>query len=320
MTQMEQRIYDMGILPVIKISDVSVALPLAKALIDGGLPAAEITFRTDCAAEAIRAIADAYPDMLIGAGTVLTTAQVDAALEAGAHFIVSPGFNAKVVSYCLSKGVTIIPGCSSPTDVEAAIELGLKTVKFFPAEAAGGLPMLKAMSAPYGAMRFMPTGGVDLTNLLSYLKFDKILACGGSFMVKDDLIRQGDFEAIRALTSAAVKSMLGLEFLHMGINAENAEEALKAARLFEVMFGLPVSDGSKSAFAGTAFEFMKGKGPGKHGHIAIRTNFCDRAIAYFKRQGFAFDESTLQTFDNGKAKFIYFKDEVCGFAIHLIQK
>ncbi|MBO5788819.1 MAG: keto-hydroxyglutarate-aldolase/keto-deoxy-phosphogluconate aldolase, partial [Clostridia bacterium] len=201
-----------------------------------------------------------------------------------------------------------------------AIEMGLSTVKFFPAEAAGGLPMLKAMSAPYGKMLFMPTGGISPDNLLSYLKFDKILACGGSFMVKEDLIKAGDYEAIKTLTRQAVKTMLGLEFLHIGINCDNAEQALRGARMVETMFGLSVADGTKSAFAGAEFEFMKQKGPGTMGHIAIRTNFCDRAIAYFKRQGFEFDESTLQTFDNGKAKFIYFKDEICGFAFHLIQK
>lgn len=320
MTPMEQKIYDMGILPVIKISNLDTALPLAKALCDGGLPAAEITFRTSCAAEAIRMITKAYPDMLVGAGTVLTPEQVDQAVDAGASFIVSPGFNPRVVAYCREKNVTIIPGCSSPSDVEAAIEMGLSTVKFFPAEAAGGLPMLKAMSAPYGKMLFMPTGGISPDNLLSYLKFNKILACGGSFMVKEDLIEAGDFKAIANLTRAAVKNMLGLEFLHIGINCENAEEALRGAKMLETMFGLSVKDGNKSAFAGEAFEFMKQKGPGKMGHIAIRTNFCDRAIAYFKRQGFAFDESTLLLDDKGKAKFIYFKDEICGFAFHLIQK
>ena len=320
MTSMEQKIYDMGILPVIKISKVETALPLAKALCDGGLPAAEITFRTACAADAIRAITKVYPDMLVGAGTVLTPAQVDEAVEAGASFIVSPGFNPRVVSYCREKNITIIPGCSSPTDIEAAMELGLTTVKFFPAEAAGGLPMLKAMSAPYGKMLFMPTGGISPDNLLSYLKFNKILACGGSFMVKEDLIESGNFKAIEELTRAAVKNMLGLEFLHVGINCENADEALRGARMLETMFGQTVADGNKSAFAGTAFEFMKQPGKGKYGHIAIRTNFCDRAIAYFKRQGFTFDQSTLVLDDNGKAKFIYFAEEICGFAFHLIQK
>ena len=283
--------------------------------------AAEVTFRTDAAEESIRAITKAFPDMIVGAGTVLTTEQVDAAIAAGSKFLVSPGLNPKVTGYCLSKGVPMLPGCSNPSDVEAALELGLTTVKFFPAEAAGGLKMLKAMAAPYGQLTFMPTGGINADNLLSYLKFNKIIACGGSFMVKDELVKEKKWDEITALTRNAVKTMLGLEFTHMGINNENAEEAERGAKLFELMFGMPLRETSKSIFAGEAFEFMMGKGPGKCGHIAIRTNFVDRAISYFKRMGFEFDESSIAYDDKtGKPKFVYFKDEVCGFAIHLLQK
>ena len=319
--KMIKELYEIGLIPVIKIEDPADAVPLAKALIDGGLPAAEITFRTKCAAEAIRNITKTYPEMLVGAGTVLTTEQVDAAIAAGSKFLVSPGLNPKVTAYALSKGIAMLPGCSNPSDIEAALELGLTTVKFFPAEAAGGLKMLKAMAAPYGQLTFMPTGGINADNLLDYLKFNKIIACGGSFMVKDDLVKEKKWDEITALTKNAVKTMLGLEFVHMGINSENAEEATKSARLFEMMFGLPVREGSKSLFAGDSFEFMKQKGPGTHGHIAIRTNFVDLAMAYFKRMGFAFDESTV-TYDDktGKPKFVYFKDEIAGFAIHLLQK
>ena len=319
--KMISELYSIGLIPVIKIENPDDAVPLAKALIDGGLPAAEITFRTKCAAEAIKNITEAYPEMLVGAGTVLTTEQVDAAIAAGSKFLVSPGLNPKVTAYCLSKGVPMLPGCSNPSDVEAALELGLSTVKFFPAEAAGGLKMLKAMAAPYGQLSFMPTGGISADNLLEYLKFNKIIACGGSFMVKDELVKEKKWDEITALTKDAVKKMLGLEFLHMGINTESKEEGEKGAKLFNLMFGMPVKETSKSYFAGDAFEFMMGKGPGKCGHIAIRTNFVDRAMAYFKRMGFEFDESSIVNDDKtGKPKFVYFKDEVCGFAIHLLQK
>ena len=318
---MIKALYEIGLIPVIKIENADDAVPLAKALIDGGLPAAEITFRTSCAAEAIKKITDAYPEMLVGAGTVLTTEQVDAAIAAGSKFLVSPGLNPKVTSYCLSKGVPMLPGCSNPSDVEAALELGRTTVKFFPAEAAGGLKMLKAMAAPYGNLTFMPTGGINADNLLDYLKFNKIVACGGSFMVADQLVKEKKWDEITALTKNAVKKMLGLEFVHMGINNENKEEAERGAKLFECMFGMPTRETSKSYFAGDAFEFMMGKGPGRCGHIGIRTNFVDRAIAYFKRMGFEFDESSI-TYDekSGKPKFVYFKDEICGFAVHLVQK
>ena len=318
---MLKELYSIGLIPVIKIENALDAVPLAKALIDGGLPAAEITFRTKCAAEAIKNITEAYPDMLVGAGTVLTTEQVDAAIAAGSKFLVSPGLNPKVVAYAQSKGVLMLPGCSNPSDIEAALELGLTTVKFFPAEAAGGLKMLKAMAAPYGQLTFMPTGGINADNMLDYLKFNKIVACGGSFMVKDELVKEKKWDEITALTKNAVSKMLGFEFIHMGINSDNKEEALRGAKLFEVMFGMPLRETSKSHFAGEAFEFMHGKGPGKCGHIGIRTNFVDRAMAYFKRMGFEFDESSI-TYDekSGKPKFVYFKDEICGFAIHLVQK
>ena len=316
-----KELYNYGLVPVIKITDVNNAVPLAKALADGGLNCAEITFRTACAKEAIARITKEMPEMLVGAGTVLTPEQADEAIEAGSKFIVSPGFNPRVVKHCLEKGVPVLPGCATPSEVEQALELGLKAVKFFPAEAAGGLNMIKSMSAPYGQLKFMPTGGINADNLLEYLKFNKIVACGGSFMVKDELVKEKKWDEITALTRNAVKTMLGLEFVHMGINAENAEEAEKSAKLFELMFGMPLRQTSKSIFAGEAFEFMCGKGPGKCGHIAIRTNFVDRAMAYFKRLGFEFDESTV-TYDDktGKPKFVYFKDEICGFAIHLIQK
>ena len=319
--KMISELYSIGLIPVIKIENADDAVPLAKALIDGGLPAAEITFRTKCAAEAIKNITEAYPEMLVGAGTVLTTEQVDAAIAAGSKFLVSPGLNPKVVAYAQQKGCPMLPGCSNPSDVEAALELGLTTVKFFPAEAVGGLKMLKAMAAPYGQLTFMPTGGINENNLLDYLKFNKIIACGGSFMVNEDLIKAKDWAAITALTKNAVKIMLGLEFTHMGINNENAEEAKRGAKLFELMFGMPTRETSKSVFAGEAFEFMNGKGPGRCGHIGIRTLFVDRAMAYFKRMGFEFDESSV-TYDDktGKPKFVYFKDEICGFAVHLVQK
>ncbi len=319
MSKIMDELYSIGLIPVIKIENPLDAVPLAKALIDGGLPAAEITFRTAAAAEAIKNITKAYPDMLVGAGTVLTTEQVDKAIEAGAKFLVSPGLNPKVTAYALSKGIPMLPGCSNPSDVEVALELGLSTVKFFPAEAAGGLKMLKAMAAPYGQLKFMPTGGISADNLLEYLKFNKIIACGGSFMVKDDLVKAKNWAEITALTKNAVKVMLGLEFKHIGINSENKEEGVRGAKLFEAMFGLTNRETSKSTFAGDEFEFMHSKGPGKCGHIGIKTNFVDRAMAYFKRMGFEFDESTI-TYDDktGKPKFVYFKEEVCGFAIHLV--
>lgn len=318
MTEIEKKVYDLGVIPVIKIENAEDAVPLAKALRDGGLPAAEITFRTACAAEAIRNIKKEVPEMLLIAGTVLTTAQVDAAVDAGAELIVSPGLNPHVVGYCVEKHIPVIPGCSNPSDIETAIEFGLDTVKFFPAEAAGGLKMLKAMSAPYGKIKFMPTGGINETNLLQYLKFDKILCCGGSFMVPSDLLAEKNYARITELTRTAVTAMLGFEVAHIGINTDNKDEAEKSANLLSALFGFSVRETSKSYFASEKIEIMNGKGPGKNGHIAIKTNFVDRAVAYLERNGVKIDRDTVKYDEKGKPTFVYLADEICGFAVHLI--
>ena len=192
-----------GIVPVVVLNKVADAVPLADALIKGGLPCAEVTFRTAAAEESIREIAKKFPEMFVGAGTVLTTEQVDRAIGAGAKFIVSPGFNPKVVEYCIKNNYPICPGIMTPTELEMALGFGLDVVKFFPAENAGGLKMIKAMSAPYTMMKFMPTGGINATNVRDYLACDKILACGGSWMVKGDLIKGGNFAEIEKLTAEA---------------------------------------------------------------------------------------------------------------------
>ena len=203
MMTIEERFEDFGVVPVVVLDDVKDALPLAKALTEGGLPCAEVTFRTEAAEESIKVMAEAYPDMVVGAGTVLTIEQVDAAVKAGAKFIVSPGFDPEIVDYCLEKEIPIFPGCVTPSEVARAVKRGLKVVKFFPAEPAGGVVMIKAMAAPYHQLRFMPTGGIGTQNLKDYLEFDKIICCGGSWMVKADLIKNGEFEKICKLTKEA---------------------------------------------------------------------------------------------------------------------
>lgn len=205
MHEVLERIKEMGIVPVVVIDDVKNAIPLAKALCEGGLPCAEVTFRTDAAEEAIHIMAEQFPDMLIGAGTVLTIDQVDRAVAAGAKFIVSPGLNPNIVKYCVDKGILITPGCMSPSDIEIALENGLEVVKFFPAEPAGGLKMIKAIAAPYVNMKFMPTGGINIKNVKEYLLYDRIVACGGSWMVKDSLMKSGEFDKITELVKEAVQ-------------------------------------------------------------------------------------------------------------------
>lgn len=205
MNKILEQIQEIGIVPVVVLEDAKDAEPIAKALVEGGLPCAEVTFRTAAAEEAIRIMAEKYPQMLVGAGTVLTLEQVDRAVAAGAKFIVSPGLNPKVVQYCVEKGILITPGCVTSSEIEQALEFGLDVVKFFPAEPSGGINMIKALAAPYVGLKFMPTGGINATNVKDYLAYNKILACGGSWMVKNDLVGAGDFAKITELTKEAVK-------------------------------------------------------------------------------------------------------------------
>ena len=201
---MENKIAESLIVPVVVLEDAKDAKPLAKALVNGGLPCAEVTFRTKAAAESIKIMTTEYPDMLVGAGTVLTTAQVDLAVESGAKFIVSPGFDPEIVDYCLSKDIPVFPGCVTPSEVAQAVKRGLKVVKFFPAGQFGGVATIKALAAPYVGLKFMPTGGVNAKNLEEYLNCSSIIACGGSWMVKGDMIKAGEFDKIEAMTKEAV--------------------------------------------------------------------------------------------------------------------
>lgn len=315
-----KEIENIGIIPVVCIKDAEKAVPLAKALIDGGIPAAEITFRTDAAEESIKRISEAYPEMVVGAGTVLTIEQAERAVNAGSRFIVSPGFNPKVVKWCTDRNIPVLPGCTTPSEIEQALELGLDTVKFFPAEQSGGLAKIKALSAPYVNMKFMPTGGINMKNMNEYLSFKKIIACGGSFMVSGDLLDSENWAAVSQLSSEAVKTLLGFKILHVGINSENEEQAISTAQLVSLLMGTAIErDTPKSVFVGTDFEIMKSHAASKCGHIAIATNSIERAMYYLSKKGFKFKEDTAAYDENGKIKFIYLDADLGGFAIHLIK-
>lgn len=253
---------ELGIVPVIKLDRPEDAVPLARALCDGGLPCAEVTFRTAAAEQAIRAITQAFPEMLVGAGTVLTPEQVDVARDAGAKFIVSPGLNPRVVEHCQSRSLPVVPGISTASELEQALSLGLNIVKFFPAEQVGGLGAIKALSAPYGNVRFMPTGGVNELNIQSYLDFSKVLACGGSWMVPPALIAQGRFDEIEKRTRQAVNLMLDFRIRSISLPGAKA----------------PVSQ----AFAG----LMASAGEGE-GTVVVETRSLERAAAYLRRNGLA---------------------------------
>ena len=204
MEKSDTQIMEYGIMPVVVLEDAKDAKPLADALIGGGLSCAEVTFRTAAAEEVIRIMCREHPDMLVGAGTVLTVAQVERAVAAGAKFIVSPGFDAEIVDYCLEKGIAVYPGCITPTEIAQAVKRGLKVVKFFPATQFGGVATMKALAAPYTGIKFMPTGGIHLENLEEFLRCPAVIACGGSWMVKKDLIQSGQFQTIQKKTEEAL--------------------------------------------------------------------------------------------------------------------
>lgn len=313
-------IASIGIVPVIKLNDAKDAVPLAQALYDGGLPAAEVTFRTACAAESIERICKALPDVLVGAGTVLTTQQADDAAAAGARFIVSPGLNPTVVRHCVQKGIPILPGCANPGDIERAIELGLEVVKFFPAEQAGGIGMIKALAAPYTGISFLPTGGIGPNNLNDYLSFSKVIACGGSWMVKEELIAEGRFDEITLLAREAVMTMLGFELAHVGINPGADESAEAIASGFAHAFDFAQKPGGSSTFVGAGVEVMHRPYLGAKGHIAIRTNTIERAVRYLKFKGVCFNEGSAKYNAKGALAAIYLEQEIGGFAVHLVQR
>ena len=320
MNDVLQQISNIGIIPVIAIEDAEQAVPLARALVAGGLPAAEVTFRTAAGEEAIRRIAKEVPEKLVGAGTVLTKEQADRALAAGAQFIVSPGFNPEVTRYVIEKGALMMPGTATPGEMEQAMSMGLDVVKFFPAEQNGGVAKLKALAGPYTNLRWMPTGGVNTKNMMDYLGFDKIVACGGTWMVKKDLINGQKWDEITAICKDAVKTMLGFELRHVGINCADEAEAERTAQMFSTVFGWEYKPGNSSVFSGTAVECMKTPYLGERGHIAVGTNNVDRAMYHLGLHGITFDESTRKTDAKGKTKAIYLKDSFCGFAVHLVQK
>ncbi len=312
------KIGTIGVIPVVVLEDETKAVPLAKALVAGGLPSIEVTFRTKAAAASIEAIASAVPSMLVGAGTVLTVDQVKTAIGAGAEFVVAPGFDPAVVEYCLAHDIPILPGVLAPSEIGRALSLGINVLKLFPIEAVGGLNYLKAVSGPFVEARFSPSGGVDLSNFLSYLKFPSVHACGSSAMVKAELIAADRFDEIERLTAEMVRIMLGFTVRHVGVNTEDEKHAKAAADLLTHNFGFGMREGSSSFFVAEQIEVTKSKRDSGHGHIAIGTNFMDRAIAHLGRKGISTRPDTAAV-RNGSIHTVYLDLEIEGFEVHLIQ-
>ena len=309
-----------GILPVINISEASVAEDVAKALRAGGLNSIEVTLRSADSLESIKIIKEKFPDMTVGAGTVLSTKTVDDALAAGADFIVCPGFDEEIVDYCIKNGVLVVPGVSSGSEIQKAVKMGLKILKFFPAELSGGIEAIKLLSGPFPSVKFVPTGGINFKNLGTYLENEKILACGGSYMATADQIKNRDFEGITAACKKALDISLGFELAHVGINNQDEDTALSEAERLANIFRFPIKVGNSSIFTGTAAEFMKTMFYGTNGHIGFKTNSVARALAYFENNDIEIIEESIRKDAKGKLVSAYLKNEIGGFAVHVVRK
>ena len=308
-----------GVVPVVVIHNAEDAIPAARALLAGGVNVMEITLRTEAGLDSIRAVASACPDMIVGAGTVLNVEQAQKCVEAGARFIVSPGFNAKQVAWCVENGVAVTPGCVTPSEIMAAMEYGLEVLKFFPSNVYGGLSAMKALSGPFGGLRFIPTGGIDGQNAADYCAAPFIHAVGGSWLCAAADISAGNFEKITALCQEARKAILGFEVAHVGINTANAEASGAIAAHFAGAFGFNVKAGSSSNFASSGIEIMKSPYLGRNGHIAVRTNSIPRALAHLEQRGYAADMDTAK-YKGNVITAIYLKEQMGDFAIHLLQR
>ena len=314
-----KRLASAGVVPVVVLDEVKDAVPTANAMLAGGIDVMEITFRTAAAPESIKAVSENCPDMLVGAGTILTLDQCKLAVEMGAKFIVSPGFDAEVVSWCVENGVAVTPGCVTPTEITAAIDLGLKVVKFFPANVYGGLNAMKNLSAPFVGIKFMPTGGINAQNVGEYVAAPFIHAVGGSWVCPKADIKEGNWEKITQLCADARQAALGYEVAHIGINMPDCDSALDVASGLNKAFGFPVKNGNSSVFASSGVEIMKSMYLGKCGHIAVRTNSIALAAADLEKKGFKLLEDTAK-YKNGRMTAVYLEQEFGGFAVHLLQK
>lgn len=313
-----ERIGNIGIVPVVVIEDAQHVLPTADALIKGGIGVMEITLRTKAGLASIEKAAAERPDMLVGAGTVLTLEQCKVCVQAGAKFIVSPGFDYNMVKWCVDNGVAVTPGCVTPTEVMQALSLGVDVLKFFPANVYGGLSAMKALSGPFGSVKFIPTGGVNGDNIGEYAAAPFIHAVGGSWLCAKADIAAGNFDKITQLCKTAVQNSLGFEVAHVGVNLTDEEAALALSQEL-TLFGFSPKVGSSSIFAGSGIELMKSVYLGENGHLAIRTNHIGRAIDYLARQGYTVDMETAK-YKGAKLIAVYLTKSFGGFAVHLLQK
>ncbi len=313
-------ISSIGIIPVINITDTKYAQPLAQALMSEGISTIEVTLRSECSLEAISEIKKNYKDMLVGAGTVLDCETVDKAIAAGADYIVCPGYDEEIVDYCLNKNIEIFPGCTGASEIQRAYKKGLRYLKFFPAELNGGVDAIKLLSGPFKGVKFIPTGGINFSNLDKYLSCNAVAACGGSFMATSDQLKNEDFEGIRLACRKAMDISLGFEFAHVGINHDSNAEAKNTADDMAKTFRMSVNEGNSSIFVGTTVECMKSNYYGQKGHIGFKTRSSARALAWFEKQGYHVIEESIRRKSDGSVLSAYLEKEIGGFAVHIVEK
>lgn len=315
-----QKIFDIGLVPLVVLEDAGDAVPFGRSLVKGGIPVAEVTFRTDACLDIIKAMTKEIPELIVGAGTVHTVEQARAAVSAGATFIVTPAFNPAVTKWCVDNKVDIIPGTVSPADIEAACALGIEVCKFFPAAAYGGTKTLKALAGPFANVKFMPTGGVSYENMNEYLDLPNVAAIGGSFMTPSAMVKAKDWDGIAATCQKVVRNMLDFSLGHVGLHIPERSKAERAADSLCRLMAQDKIAGADNFFAGEIAEICDHVMPGEKGHICLDTRDMKRALAYYQRQGIAIDEEHCYRDEKGDIRVVYLKELVNGFSIHLRRK
>lgn len=320
-TEVMEKIEQSGFVPVAVIDTAEKAVPLAQAMLAGGVDVVEVTFRTAAAADAIQRISTSCSDMLVGAGTVLTVEQCEQAVASGAKFIVSPGFSRSVVEWCVKREIPIVPGCVTASEIMAAMEYGIRVVKFFPANIYDGLAGMKALAGPFPNIKFIPTSGINAENAGEFIRAPFVFAVGGSWACSKADISSGNFDRITSLCADARDKILGFEIGHVGINCRNPQESRDICIAFQNAFGFPYRPGTGSSdFSSSEIEIKKHSGRGTHGHLAIATNCLPCAIAQMRRRGFALDEDSRIYNKNGELIAVFLREEIGGFAVHLLRK
>lgn len=306
-----------GLIPVVVLQKLEQALPLADAYTQAGLPVMEITLRTDAGLPAIKLLHKERPDVLIGAGTVLSLEQCRFAVEYGASFIVTPGFNTAIVEWCIENEVCIIPGCVTPSEINAALSFGLNTVKFFPANVYGGYKACEALSGPFASagVRFIPTGGICLENLAEYSDKDCIFAVGGGWLCDKKLLNTGDYDKLRDTARDSVNRLLGFEMTQVDVQNGDGQSGFPAAETIHAASSIGGTPVLTSDDPGP----VKSAGMGKNGSITIKTNSLPRAVFYLGKRGYKVDEASAEH-KNGNTMAVYLKNEISGLTIHLLQK